>query len=109
MELFFNSLKQNVKIKKFLGTSVNAVKSQILVALIAYLLVRLLRLSNGSAISIPDAMAVIGCMLHMKQPLNRILGELPRTTRIRRLLRSRFHYENEPDSSAWTDIFSARA
>ena len=99
MELFFNPLKQNVKIKKFLGTSVNAVKSQILVALIAYLLVQLLRLSNGSSISIPDAMAVIGVMLLMKQPLNRILGELPRTTRIRRLFSSRFHYENEPDSS----------
>lgn len=81
VELFFKTLKQNLKIKKFLGTSVNAVKSQVLVALIAYLLVQLLRLSNGSSISIPDAMAVIGCMLLMKEPLARILGELPRTTR----------------------------
>lgn len=81
VELFFKTLKQNLKIKKFLGTSVNAVKSQVLVALIAYLLVQLLRLSNGTSISIPDAMAVIGVMLLMKEPISRILGKLPRTTR----------------------------
>ena len=81
VELFFKTLKQNLKIKKFIGTSVNAVKSQILVALIAYLLVQLLRLSVGSSISIPDAMAVIGIMLLMKESLPRILGDLPRTTR----------------------------
>lgn len=39
VELFFKTLKQNLKIKKFLGTSVNVVKSQALTALIAYLLV----------------------------------------------------------------------
>lgn len=81
VELFFKTLKQNLKIKKFLGTSVNAVKSQVLVALIAYLLVQLLRLTNGASISIPDAMAVIGVMLLMKESVSRILGKLPRTTR----------------------------
>lgn len=35
VELFFKTLKQNLRIKKFLGNTVNAVKSQILVALIA--------------------------------------------------------------------------
>jgi putative transposase len=81
VELFFKTIKQNLKIKKFLGTSVNAVKSQVLVALIAYLLIQLLRLSNGTSISIPDAMAVIGIMLLMKEPISRIMGDLPRTTR----------------------------
>lgn len=66
VELFFKTLKQNLKIKKFLGTNENSVKSQIFVALIAYLLLQILRLSLKSEISIPDAMAVIGVMLLMK-------------------------------------------
>jgi putative transposase len=81
VELFFKTLKQNLRIKKFLGTSVNAVKAQILVALIAYLLVQILRFSLKSSISIPDAMAVIGTLLLLKEPLKRLLGDLPRTTR----------------------------
>lgn len=43
IELFFKAMKQNLQIKTFLGTSENAVKSQIYVALIAYLLVELIR------------------------------------------------------------------
>ena len=38
IELFFKAMKQNLQIKTFLGTSENAVKSQIYVALISYLL-----------------------------------------------------------------------
>jgi len=39
IELFFKTMKQNLKIKSFLGTSENAVRIQIYVALIAYLLI----------------------------------------------------------------------
>ena len=41
IELFFRCIKQGLKIKKFLGTSQNAVRIQIAVALIAFLLLRL--------------------------------------------------------------------
>jgi len=43
IETFFKLLKQNLNVKTFIGTSENAVKSQIFVALIAYLLLELLR------------------------------------------------------------------
>jgi putative transposase len=43
IELLFKWLKQNLKIKRFIGRSENAVKTQIFVALIAFLLLRLLR------------------------------------------------------------------
>lgn len=43
IETFFKLLKQNLNVKTFVGTSPNAVKSQIFVALIAYLLLELLR------------------------------------------------------------------
>jgi len=42
IELFFKWIKQHLKIKTFLGTSENAVKIQVLVAMIAYVLLRLL-------------------------------------------------------------------
>jgi putative transposase len=81
VELFFKTLKQNLRIKKFLGTSVNAVKSQILVALIAYLLVQILRFNAKTTISITDAMAVVGTLLLLREPISRLLGKLPRITR----------------------------
>lgn len=41
IELFFRWVKQTLKIKKFLGTSENAIRIQLAVALIAYLLLRI--------------------------------------------------------------------
>lgn len=43
IEIFFKKIKQNLQIKTFLGTSENAVKSQIFVAMIVYLLLELIR------------------------------------------------------------------
>lgn len=45
IELFFKSIKQNLQVKTFWGTSENAVKSQIYVALISYLLLQLIKRS----------------------------------------------------------------
>jgi hypothetical protein len=81
VELFFKAMKQHLRIKKFLGTSAQSVKAQILVALIAYLLVHILKYSMKSDISLPDAMAAIGTLLLLKEPLSRLLGSLPRVTR----------------------------
>ncbi|MBI4405159.1 MAG: IS4 family transposase [Deltaproteobacteria bacterium] len=81
VELFFKTLKQNLRIKKFLGTSFHAVKAQIYIALIAYLLVQLIRWLTKSSISMPDAMAAIGTLLLLREPLERLLGDLPRVTR----------------------------
>jgi hypothetical protein len=43
IEQFFKALKQNLQVKTFVGTSENAVKSQIYIALITYLLIELIR------------------------------------------------------------------
>jgi hypothetical protein len=43
IELFFKAIKQNLQVKTFWGTSENAVKSQIYVALICYLLLELIK------------------------------------------------------------------
>jgi len=43
IELFFKWIKQNLEIKKFLGKSENAVKTQICIAIIAFVLIRLMQ------------------------------------------------------------------
>ena len=43
IELFFKAIKQNLQIKTFIGTTENAVKSQIYIALISYLILELIR------------------------------------------------------------------
>ena len=54
IELFFRWIKQTLKIRKFLGTSENAVRIQIAVALIAYLL---LRMAHAAHDRIPSLLA----------------------------------------------------
>lgn len=81
IEIFFKTLKQNLKIRKFLGTSTNAVKAQIWTALIAYLMVQIWRFQAQSTISMPSAMAVIGVLLLFKEPIKRLLGDIPHVTR----------------------------
>ena len=59
IELFFKWLKQNLKIKKFLGRSENAVKIQIYTALIAYVLVRAYRKRHGITQSMKICMVML--------------------------------------------------
>lgn len=49
IELLFKWIKQNLKIKRFLGHSENAVKIQIYTALIAFLLLRMLRHTQATS------------------------------------------------------------
>ncbi len=48
IELFFRWVKQTLRIRKFLGTSENAVRIQIAVALIAYLLLRIAQAAQSA-------------------------------------------------------------
>ena len=52
IELFFKWIKQNLKIKRFLGTSKNAVEIQLLVAMIAYILTKQIQRSVSTFFSI---------------------------------------------------------
>jgi len=59
IELFFKALKQNLKIKTFVGTSENAVNVQIWTALIAMLLLKFLRLKSTWAWSLSNLAAML--------------------------------------------------
>jgi len=59
IEIFFKYLKQNLKIKTFVGTSPNAVKTQIWTALIAMLLLRYLQICSRFAWSLSNLVALL--------------------------------------------------
>jgi hypothetical protein len=52
IELMFKWIKQNLKVKHLLGRSDNAVRLQIMVALIAYVLIRLVRKASQTTLSL---------------------------------------------------------
>jgi len=59
IELFFKWIKQNLRIKTFLGTSRNAVLTQIWIALIAYLLLAFLKFKTKLGISMQQILRVL--------------------------------------------------
>jgi hypothetical protein len=59
IEIFFKALKQNLKIKTFVGTSANAVKIQIWTALIAILVLRYLQLRSKFHWSLSNLVALL--------------------------------------------------
>ena len=59
IELFFKALKQNLKIKTFVGTSANALKVQVWTALIAMLLLKYLQLRSRFAWSLSNLVALL--------------------------------------------------
>ena len=69
IELFFKTIKQNLKIKRFMGASKNAVMTQIYVAMIAYLLVSYHKFTHKSKHSIQKLVRLIQTNLFERKPL----------------------------------------
>jgi len=59
IELLFKALKQNLKIKTFLGTSANAVKTQVWTALITMLMLRFMQLKSQWGWSLSNLVALL--------------------------------------------------
>jgi hypothetical protein len=69
VELFFKAIKQNLKIKTFLGTSANAVKTQIWTALIAILILKYLQLQSKFSWSLSNLIALLRHQLFVYRDL----------------------------------------
>ena len=59
IELFFKWIKQNLKVKSFLGTSKNAVKTQLWIALCAYLVLSFLRFQSKVGVSLQRMLRIL--------------------------------------------------
>jgi hypothetical protein len=75
IELFFKALKQNLKIKTFVGTSANAVRTQIWTALISMLLLRYLQLRSRFGWSMANLVALLRMNLFTHRDLNAWIDE----------------------------------
>jgi len=75
IELFFKGLKQNLKIKTFVGTSANAVKIQIWTALIAMLILRFLQLRSKFNWSLSNLVALLRMNLFTHRDLRAWLNK----------------------------------
>jgi len=75
IELFFKALKQNLKIKTFVGTTANAVKIQIWTALIAMLILRYCQIKASFRWSLSNLVAILRMNLFTHRDLWRWLNE----------------------------------
>ena len=69
IELFFKAIKQNLKIKTFVGTSANAVRIQIWTALIAILLLKYLQMRSRLKWSLSNLVALLRLNLFVHRDL----------------------------------------
>ena len=69
IELFFKAIKQNLKIKTFVGTSANAVHVQIWTALIAILLLKYLQMRSRLGWSLSNLVALLRMNLFVHRDL----------------------------------------
>ena len=78
IELFFKWIKQNLKIKSFLGTSRNAVMTQIWVAMCMYLLLAYIRFMSKLGLGMQQILRLLQLNLFDRRDLNALLrGDPP--------------------------------
>lgn len=75
IELFFKWIKQHLKIKTFFGTSPNAVKTQIWIAISVYLMVAIIKKTLKSEISLYTILQIFSVSLFEKVPIYLLLME----------------------------------
>ena len=80
VELFFKWIKQHLRIKRFYGTSENAVKTQLWIAVSVYVLVAIVKKRLGLDASLYTLLQVLSVTLFEKMPLDQALaGSDPRS------------------------------
>jgi hypothetical protein len=79
VELFFKWIKQHLRIKAFYGTSANAVKTQVWVAISVYVLVAILKKRLGLPQSLYTILQVLSVTLFENGPIYQALAQLPDT------------------------------
>jgi len=85
VELFFKWIKQHLRIKRFFGTSENAVKSQIWIAVSVYVLVAIVKKRLNLKSSLFQLLQVLSLTMFERTPLDQLLAfsitdqEMPNT------------------------------
>ena len=82
VELFFKWIKQNLRIKTFYGTSENAVKAQIWIAVSVYLLVAIMKKRLKIEASLYTILQVLSVTIFERMPLLQALTKEDYTTKV---------------------------
>jgi hypothetical protein len=77
VELFFKWIKQHLRIKQFYGTSENAVKTQIWIAVSVYVLVAIVRKRLRLEASLYTLLQVLSVTVFEKMPIQSVLSATP--------------------------------
>ena len=75
VELFFKWIKQHLRIKRFFGTSENAVKTQVWIAVSTYVLVAIVRKRLDVPLSLHSMLQILSVTPFEKVPLHQLLIE----------------------------------
>ena len=75
IELFFKWIKQHLRIKSFYGTSENAVKTQIWIAVATYLLVAIIKKELGIKLPLYTILQILSLIQFEKTPIFEVLSD----------------------------------
>ena len=75
VELFFKWIKQHLKILTFWGTSENAVKTQVYIAILTYTLVAIIKNKLQSALSTYEILQILSMSLLDKTPIKELINK----------------------------------
>jgi len=75
IELFFKWIKQHLRIKRFFGTSINGVKTQIWIAISVYVLVAIIKKRLGLGLSLYTILQILSLTLFEKTPLLQVFED----------------------------------
>src|SRR5450756_2735154 len=76
VELFFKWIKQHLRIKVFFGTSENAVKTQIWIAVAVYVLVAIVKKRLNLPASLYQILQILSLTMFERMPLNQLLSKM---------------------------------
>jgi hypothetical protein len=93
IELFFKWIKQHLRIKTFYGTSANAAKTQIWIAVCIYLLVAILKKRLNLSVSLHTLLQILEVNIFEKKP-------------IQQLVRDALKHNAEPEISNQMNLFN---
>src|SRR5438552_2738796 len=92
IELLFKWIKQHLRIKSFFGTSENAVKTQVWIAVSAYVLVAIVKKRLNLTASLYEILQILSLTMFEQIPLDQLLSKNP-------------HDENSLDTANQLNLF----
>ena len=80
VELFFKWIKQHLRIKAFFGTTENAVKTQIWIAVSVYVLVAIVKKRLNCSSTLYEMLQILSLTMFERTPINQLLSQRPQAS-----------------------------